>query len=226
MRTITWMFVGFLLEATIAGAQTSAPLPRWDLNAGAGLFSARPEEREPQNTYDHWYSEGRYAIGVGYYWTKNFKTDIEFAHTPEGSRYVQGFVTIPGTSQVYPYSFESYHRIQQTSARAVWQFRDNTWVHPYLNAGFVVENERHRYHVPPQFRPPPDPRSNTPPFPPLVLTPEFTSGEISERRGGVSVGGGAKFYVSPNGYINTGVQVTYAKPATTVVVLAGFGFEF
>lgn len=224
MRTIAWI-VAILLRATLAGAQTSAPDPKWDLNISAGLFNARPEEREARNTYDHWYSEGRYAIGVGYYWTENFKTEIEFAHTPEGSRYVQNFVNIPGTGQVYPYSFESYHRIQQTSVRAVWQLLDNTWVHPYLNGGFLFEHERRRYHVPEQFfRPPPDPRGTTPTLPPMVR-PE-SSGQMTKHRGGATVGGGAKFYVSANAYINTGLQVSYAKPTTTVSLLAGFGFDF
>ena len=223
MRTISGIFAILLMWATLAGAQTTVSVPKWDFSVNAGLFNAQPEEREPQNSYDQWYSEGRYAIGLGYYWTENFKTEIEFAHTPEGSRYVQDFVNIPGTGQVYPYSFESFHRIQQTSVRAVWQFLDNSWVHPHVNGGFLFEAERHRYHVPQQFPFPPDPRGTTPP---VLLRPEFRSGEITDHRGGVTVGGGAKFYVSANAYINTGMQVTYAKPATTVSFIAGFGFDF
>jgi hypothetical protein len=223
MRTITWIFAILLMRATLAGAQTTVSVPKWDLSVNAGLFNAQPEEMEPRNSYDEWYSEARYAIGLGYYWTENFKTEIEFAHTPEGSRYVQDFVNVPGTGQVYPYSFESYHRIQQTSVRAVWQFLDNSWVHPYVNGGFVFEAERHRYHVHDQFRFPTVPLGTTPP---VLLRPEFRSGEVTDYRGGVTGGGGAKFYVSANAYINTGMQVTYAKPATTVSFIAGFGFDF
>lgn len=224
MRRFTWIFA-LLLAAGVADAQPASAQPeqpRWDLSFSAGLFQARPEESDSQN-YDDWYSEGRYTIGVGYFWTEHFKTEIEFAHTSEGSRYDQGFSTIPGSGQVFPYSFEKFHRIQHTSVRAVWQFLDNSWVHPYVNSGFVFESERHRYHVPEQFRFPPDPRGTTPP---VLLRPEFDSGKISDYRGGVAVGGGAKFYVSPNAYINTGVQVTYAKPSTTVSFIAGIGFDF
>jgi hypothetical protein len=214
------------LFASAASAQT-VDRPRFDVNFSAGFFEARPEEDESTNTYQHWYGEGRYALGLGYYWTDNFKTEIEFAHTPEGSRYVQDFVTIPGSGgQVFPYSFESYHRIQQTSVRAVWQFLDNVWVHPYLNGGFVYEAERNRYLVPEQYRylPPPDPRGTPPP--PELLRPAFRSGDVMEHRGGVTIGGGAKFYMSPAAYINTGMQVTYARPSTTVSFLAGFGIDF
>lgn len=225
MRRFVWI-LGILLVPTAASAQP-ADQPRFDVNVSAAFFQARPEEDESTNTYQHWYGEGRYAVGLGYYWTENFKTEVEFAHTPEGSRYVQDFITLPAPDgQVFPYSFESYHRIQQTSVRAVWQFLDNAWVHPYLNGGFVYEAERHRFHVPEQYRflPPPDPRSTPPPA--VLLRPAFRSGEVMEHRGGVTVGGGAKFYMSPAAYINTGMQVTYAKPSTTVSFLAGIGIDF
>ena len=64
------------------------------MNLSAGFFEAQPDG-DSHNNYDDWYSEGRYAIGAGYYWTENFKTEIEFATTGEGSRYVQDFGTFP-----------------------------------------------------------------------------------------------------------------------------------
>jgi len=220
MRRFTCVFA-ILLTTGAAEARQSAARPKMDLNLSAGLFEAQPEGVSHTN-YDDWYFEGRYAIGAGYYWTENFKTEIEFATTGEGSRYVQDFGSLPGSSQQYPYSYESFHRIQQTSVRAVWQFRENTWVHPYVNGGFVVESERHRYHVPAQYRYPVDPRTGQP----VVIRPEFDSAKVMDYRGGVTLGGGAKFYMTPQTYINTGMQVTHAKPSTTVSFLAGFGIDF
>jgi hypothetical protein len=222
MRRVSLIFGLLLVAATEADAQTAAQRPKWDVNLSAGLFEAQPEGRDSNYSYDDWYVEGRYAIGAGYYWTENFKTEIEFATTGEGSRYVQDFGTLPGASQQYPYSYESFYRIQHTSVRAVWQFRENTWVHPYVNGGFVLESERRRDHVPAQYRFPVDPRTGQP----AVIRPAFDSGTVTDYRGGVTVGGGAKFYMTPQTYINTGMQVTHAKPSTTVSFLAGFGIDF
>lgn len=226
MRKLPLILALLLPVGSPAFAQVTAATPgvppgtlRWDLNFSAGFFQARPEEGDAMD-YDDWYSEGRYAVGLGYYWTKHFKTELEFAHSPEGSRYVQEFSVIPG-GQPYPYNFEKFYRIQQTSLRAVWQFHDNAWVHPYVNGGLVFEAERHHYFVPQQFRFPPDPRGT-----PVLLRPEINSEKTTDYRGGATVGGGAKFYVSPSAYINTGMQITYARPSTTVSFIAGFGIDF
>ena len=87
-----------------------------------------------------------------------------------------------------------------------------------LNAGIVYEMERTRYHSPEQFYyPPGDPR--------MPIRPTLT-GERESDRVGFTIGGGSKFYVSPNAYINAGLQITRAKPSTTVTALAGIGIEF
>ena len=45
-------------------------------------------------------------------------------------------------------------------------------------------------------------------------------------RGGVTVGGGAKFYMSKSAFFNAGAIGTYAKPAATISLIAGFGIDF
>ena len=203
-----------------ATADKTADQPRWDLNVSGGLFNGKPGENDTAYD-DDWYQSGRVATSIGYYWTENLKTELEFATTSEGSRYIQDYVRFPN-GQVYPYSIEKFHRLQQTSLRMAWQFLDNTWVHPYLNGGFVFDVDRTRYHVPEQYYYPGDPRTNQP----QLVRSQFNSGKIMDYGGGVSVGGGAKFYVSPKAYINTGMQVTYGHPSSTVSFLAGFGIDF
>jgi opacity protein-like surface antigen len=205
-----------MLPALAAGQ--TPDLPRWDVHASAGLFQGRPSDET--HGWDDWYSEGRYAASIGYYWNAHFKTEIEFAITGEGRRYTQQYVPVPGMPIPYPVSLELFHRLQQTAARAVWQFNDNAWVHPYLNAGLVYDVERTRQWSAEQFYyPVGDPRGRIPlNFP--------VDAETTDRRVGFTIGGGSKFYVSPNAYINAGLQITRAKPSTTVTALAGVGVDF
>jgi opacity protein-like surface antigen len=214
-----------LLSAATAEAQSPEP-PKWDVNLSVGVFESRPFEQS-HSSGDEWYGEARYAASIGYYWSKHFKTEFEFVHTGEGRRWTRDIVRVPGTAITHPISTEVLHRLQQGSARVVWQFNDNAWVHPYLNAGFVFDADRRTRHSPAQFYYPPynpgDPRAQ----PALLLRPEIARGnEEMEYRSGLTGGGGAKFYMTPNSYLNTGLQVTYAKPATTAAVVVGFGIDF
>lgn len=223
MRRFTWILI---VLAGVSGADAqpvsakAAAWPRWDVNFNIGAFGANPGERE--YPYDDWYSEGRYAISLGYYWNTHLKTELEFAHSGEGSRFIQDFAPVPGTGVIQPISIEAFHRVQQASARVVWQFLDNTWAHPYVNAGYVLDSERRRSYSPVHFYYPGDPRTR----PPVPVRPELNGAPRYEHRSGVSLGAGSKFYVSPNAYINTGVQWTSTHPAKTVTVLGGFGVEF
>jgi hypothetical protein len=121
----------------------------------------------------------------------------------------------------YPYYGQSFNRLEQVSARMVWQFGDNAWVHPYVSGGIVGDRERQRAYFPAQYQYP-----SSRPTERVLLVPETQSGPTIEYRLGVTAGAGAKFYMSRNAFFNTGVIATYSKPAATVSVLAGFGIDF
>ena len=210
-----------VLLTSSARAQDYSPPPRWDVNFSAGAFEARPEGADADRYGDDWYFEGRYAIGLGYYWTEHFKTEFEFAHTGEGQRYVQDIARTPD-NVAYPVSIQNFHRLQQYAGRAVWQFLENNWVHPYVNGGVVFDAERRFTVAPPQLQWPADPRTGQP----VVIRPEVQTEPTMEYRAGVTFGTGAKFYVAPNAYLNAGMQVSYSKPAATVAFLGGFGIDF
>lgn len=219
MRRFAWIFA-VLMGAGTAEAQTipkAAPRPRWEASASAGPIEARPGDNSGLPYDDNWYADGRYAGAIAYYWTRHLKTEFEYAVTGEGSRYVQDRVTLAGT--VYPTYFEEFHRLQQASLRMVWQFRDNQWVHPYVSAGVVLDADRRRYHAPAQYQ---TPVRGNPPV--LLRSPLDVRDDLL--RGGVTVGGGAKFYMSKSAFFNAGAIGTYAKPAATISLIAGFGIDF
>ena len=220
MRTAVWIFAILLVGAGSAAGQTTEP-PRWDFGVSASLFNGRPGQ-QGGGYQDEWYFDGRYAASLGRYWTDHFKTEIEFSTTGEGRRFTQVSVPVPGRGYPYPVSIEEFRRLQQVSTRAVWQFYDNAWVHPYLNAGVVVDIDRVRRFSPEFYYPPGDPRLG-----PLgTVRPTINLEPDTDYRAGISFGGGSKFYVSQSAYVNAGMQLTYAKPAATVSLLAGFGVEF
>ena len=219
MRGLTAIFIVFVAMPGMVAAQTaSVSRPDWDLNFNIGVFGADPGERD--YPYHDWYADGRYAASIGYYWTEHLKTEFEFSHSGEGSRYIVDYARVPGTGDVHTFSVEGFHRIQQAAARVGWQFGHNTWVHPYVNAGYVFDIERRRYYSPVQYAFPPGARA------PVLVRPELNQDRGYVYRHGIGIGAGSKFYVVPQAYINTGVQWTYAIPAKTLTALVGFGVEF
>ena len=191
---------------------------QWEASTSAALIEIRPGGNDTPYR-DNWYAQGRFAGAIAHYWTRHLKTEFEYSASGEGSRYVQEFVRVNG--QVYPYTYESFHQLQQGAVRMVWQFRDNAWVHPYVSAGLVLDAERRRFHVPLQYQPTTGRAGDL-----TVVRAELDSRERTHLSGGVTFGGGAKFYVSPNTFLNGGAIATYSKPTATISLIAGFGIDF
>lgn len=223
MRRISWIFVVLLGFASLVEAQPSgdnAAFKRWDVAATAALFNSTPGG--DSGFYgDDWYFDGRYAASIGHYWTEHLKTELEYAISGEDSIYRQEFRQVPGVPYPYPYGVEVFHRLEQGAARLVWQFGENTWVHPYVSAGLVVDRDRSRIYAPAQFQNP-----SGRPGEIVLVTPEMNSAPTFDYRVGYSIGGGVKVYMTPNSFFTTGANITHSKPARTVSVLAGFGVDF
>jgi hypothetical protein len=218
MRKNSWIFAVFLgiVSSTVAKAEQQARMPKVEIGATAGLMSATPG---PSGTlYDRWYGEGRYAGSIAYYWTRNLKTEFEHQWSGEESRYHQDFVTVGGA--IHPVARETFHQLQQSSLRLVWQFGNNQWVHPYVSAGAVLDIERQHHISPPVYRP------GVPGQPPVIIRNAVDTGHRTEYRGGWAIGGGAKFYMTEKAFFNAGVIGTNSKRAATVSMIAGFGVDF
>jgi hypothetical protein len=218
MRIITWLFAILLIPALAEAQASEASFPHWDFNVSVAQFNANPDRHEA--AYDDWYATGRVAASIGYYWSENLRTEIEYANTGEGTIFLQEFIRLPN-GQSYPVSLEESHHLQQAAIRVVWQFFDNRWVHPYVNVGAVVDINRRQYDLAGAYYPV-DPRI----VPPQIVRDRYPSGSVVDYGAGVSYGGGVKFFVSQKAYLNTGMQFTYGDRFKTAAFLAGFGFEF
>ena len=235
MRTNPWE-VAFLLVIFVGTAEAQPALtdrltqatqqltrPRWDVGVTAGFFQANPKQTEGPYG-DDWYPQGRYAVTVGRFWTEHLKTEMELAITGEGTRYTQRYATIPGVPPYYPISVQEHFQLTQLSGRGVWQFFENSWVHPYLFGGVSLEAERQRAWVPEQFfYGSGDPRT---PSNRIPLTPAVSAGPDTVYRIGAIGGAGSKFYMSPASYFNASVLMSQAKTSRNVSFVAGFGWDF
>ena len=220
MRRISWIFV-VLLGFGVGEANAQSDPKKWDVAVSAALFEANPNV-EGARYDDEWYFHGRYAVTVGHYWTEHLKTEVEYATSGEGTNFHQEYKSLPGIPAPYPYYFESFHRLEQASVRMVWQFGENSWVHPYVSGGLVGDRERQRVHIPVQYQ---YPGGGSVPNRVLVVD-ELQSGPTREYRLGATAGAGAKFYMSRNAFFNTGFIGTWSQPAATVSLFAGFGIDF
>lgn len=192
--------------------------PRWDASATVGHFSGTPELQQTRYA-DEWYHAGRYGISIGRFWTTHLKTEVEFAATSEASRYVQRFTTVPGFG-VLPYGAEEYFRHQQLTARVVWQFFDNKWVHPYVVGGVGADLERKRAEVSEQFH------YLGAAAPRVRIVERHDEGPATTDRPVAIAGIGSKLYVSPQAFINTLMQLTWTRPAQSVSFITGVGVDF
>ena len=217
MRRNAYILVVVLGICGSAEARQLPDRPKVEVAGSVGVISARPGENHTMYD-DDWYGQGRYAGSVAYYWTRHLKTEFEHQWSGEGTRYVDDYTLVAGVP--LHFAAESSHQLQQSSLRMVWQFRDNAWVHPYVSAGAVLDAERQRSHTPVTYQP--DARGQR-----VLVQNERNFDERTELRGGVSLGAGAKFYMTRRAFFNAGGVVTYSQPDKgTVNLVAGFGIDF
>jgi hypothetical protein len=130
MRRNAWIFVILLGICTRAEAQTTPQYPKVEVGATVGILSARPggglENEDPY--MDDWYGSGRYAGSISYYWTRHLKTEFEHQWSNEGWLNYMSYARINGAQ--YSTHAMTFHQLQQSSLKMVWQFGDNAWVHP------------------------------------------------------------------------------------------------
>lgn len=200
-----------------AAAQTLV-LPRADVSATLSWLTVNKEPAGGFDSYDDWNSSLFGAIGAGWHWTENHKTEIDFGAGTEARAYLVQSVVI-NARPVYVSSESSFHR-RTLGVSQQYQFFNNAWFHPHVAVGANISWER-----------------ITDRFNPIVVYDEVNrtgrviegsrlAGPRTEVRTRPFVGVGYKAYLSRRGFFRNDLRIAFRDGVDDVMVRAGFGFDF
>lgn len=205
------------LVPTSARAQTD---PRWDVAATAGLFTGDWTVDGPVDYRERWTESALGGVVVGRHLTRHLKLEIEASATGEGTQFIARQVTGPGLPRPYPVSSEVFRSTRSIATAVTWQFFDNQWVHPFVQAGVSTDFDRQRERVWPQFF---YPGTGVAPVP----LPQELDGRTSTRTTARALlGGGVKLYISERAFVRTEGRFTAGERGQHVAFRAGVGIDF
>ena len=192
-----------------------AAFPRWDAGATLGLFAVTTAETDA--AWSGWEQKGEFRADAGRYWTTHLKTDIAVSATNSWHDYESEQIAVPG-SPVPAFSYIEFERRLYTVAPAVtWQFRENTFMHPYVSGGVKLGLlSEHRSRLGGTYR--------------AGIT-SYTVPGLDEHDTRVLarpfVAGGFKSYVTRSVFVRTEGRLAFGTDGIRQVsVLAGMGMDF
>lgn len=216
MSTLRVMLAAALgLLPVVAEAQ-----PRWDGAGLAGFFAGHRPVEEARAYRQDWFQAVVGGVSLGRYVSPHLKLEIEATTTTRGTQVRSTQIEIPGSP--YPFWITSEQRtsVGSLSAAVAWQFRENEWVHPFVEAGVSADVDRTVVRTPEQFFYG-DPRDGLP-----YRVAAATIERRSTMRAGAVVGGGAKVYFRERAFVRTDARVTVARDRVNVMFRGGVGFDF
>jgi hypothetical protein len=210
------MVLGLALVPLASEAQ-----PLFDLTGLAGFFAGRQPPRDDPGSRQDWIQAAQGGVVFGHYLSRHLKLEIEVSGTTSGTRYVSRQIALPGSPYPYWLTSEHEHSVRSIGGVAAWQFRDNEWVHPFLEAGLSADFDRLTVRTPEHFLPG-DPRSGSMP----IRIGEPRSGESTTTRARGVIGGGAKAYFNERAFVRTDFRLTFDQHRLNVAFRGGVGVDF
>lgn len=218
MRIGSWAAAVLLaLVPVVSEAQ-----PRADVAATTGFVFGHAPRPEVPSHYDDWFNTWLGGVQVGWYLTPHLKLDVDASATGTGTQYVLRYVTVPDLPHPLPVSAEAATSVRSVGGALTWQFRDNEWVHPFVQAGVSTDFERRSVRTWEQIVYPGDSRGR----PPVLVGGDGGEGATTEAHLRLLIGGGAKLYVSPRAFIRTDARVTVGRGRQIVALRAAIGVDF
>jgi hypothetical protein len=215
-----------LLIASTVNAQTQASTrvalsppgaDRWDL-AGHVTWLGENQSRVAA-PWDGWFSAASFGASVGYYVGPHIKFDVDLATSTRGHVYgLTEFVTVPPYPAPIPLSRDHYFRTSTMNTGLVYQFFENSWMHPFVGAGVALERSEHRSANTQDLR-------YGPGGVPLIVPPNPRTTVSYRVRPAVTIG--FKGYVSERAFIRTDLRTSVASTGVQQLGWrAGVGVDF
>lgn len=194
----------------------------WEVTAIAGILGGRGPEPSAQQYRDNWFQTGLGGLLVGRYLTSHLKLEVEGSGTGEGTRYLQRNVMLPGYPGLYPITSEVHTSVKSVATTVAWQFFENEWLHPFVQAGVSVDFDRRTVYTWPQQYYTGDPSRGGE----RVDIPGGVDGPHHTRALRAVVAGGVKMYVSPRLFLRADGRASAGQTRQHVAFRVGFGAEF
>jgi hypothetical protein len=212
-----------LLIITLVPAQAQAQAqPTWDIAGTAGLFSGFTPRTSGTGFQESWFESVQGGVTVGRYLTPQVKVELDASVTGSGTQFRERLVTVPGYPFPYPAGSEVTTSVRSVAAAAIWQFRDNEWVHPFVLAGISTDFDRITVRWWEQFHYG-NPGTGQPPY---RVAEERTQGPDTTVAARALLGGGAKIYVTERAFVRTEARWTFDRDRHNLAFRAGFGVDF
>jgi hypothetical protein len=197
---------------SLPAAPVSAALPSWDIGGSAGWRQKRVIAIG--SGIGEWYDSAWLGGEVGRYWTEHLKTEAGFAVSPRDEMWSGSGEVVVIAGRSYWQSGVDYLRTRRLFVNQLYQFRHNTWVHPFIGAGVNLAWEeqggmRHLYPI----------RGD-------ALAREETIPAHTETRISGAALAGVKIYFSRRGFVRTDAVFGFAKRLDEVVLRVGAGMDF
>ncbi|HUE86049.1 MAG TPA: hypothetical protein VMO26_08225 [Vicinamibacterales bacterium] len=190
--------------------------PAWDIAGTAGLFAGHTPVADDYGYHDDWFHVAQGGIVAGRHLTRHLKIEFEATGTTRGTQYKQRLLEVPGALYPSVVTSEEATSVRSMAGAVTWQFRDNEWVHPFVQAGVSVDFDR----VIARIWDPVD-HSN-----PVFRRARPRVEEVTHRRPRALLGGGAKVYVSERAFVRTDGRFTVGRDRQDIVFRVGFGVDF
>lgn len=203
-------------DGLIRSSRSLVPVafPRWDASGSVGMLSLAASET--RSSWTDWEQKGEFRLDLGRYWTTHLKTDVA-ASVTNGWRNWES-VRLPPTAPSNAYAFDTIDlRLFSVAPAVTWQFRENTFMHPYVSGGVKLGMlDEHVVRESGTIR---------------TGTASYTVDPFESRRTVVTarpfVAGGFKSYVSRSVFVRTEGRVAVAPDGMRhLSVIAGVGVDF